>query len=79
MPAPVVNSTLIQISAALRELPFNPVITCDSKTVTVTLRPHVGQPVTGTAVSFALAYTVAINQLRGASLINHVETQEAAQ
>lgn len=46
MPAPVVNSDLIQISAYLRELPFNPVITCDSKSVTVTLRPHVGQPVT---------------------------------
>ena len=73
MPAPVVNSDLIQISAYLRELPFNPVITCDSKTVTVTLRPHIGQPVTGTAVSFALAWTSAINQLRGAALVNHVD------
>lgn len=75
MPAPVVNSNLVQISAYLRELPFNPVITCDSKSVTVTLRPHIGQPVTGTAVSFALAWTSAINQLRGISLINHVEAQ----
>ena len=74
--ARIETDPIIEISLRLRELPFNPVITCDSKSVTVTLRPHVGQPVTGTAVSFALAYTVALNQLRGVSLINHVEAAQ---
>ena len=72
MPAPVINSNIVRISADLRSLPFRPLIDCDDGTVTVTLRPFVGQPVTGTAVSFALAYTAALNQLRGAQLINHV-------
>lgn len=76
MPAPVVNSDIVRISADLRGLPFRPVIDCGVDTVTVTLRPHVGPPVTGTAVSFALAYTVALNQLRGVSLVNHVEAAQ---
>lgn len=72
MPAPVVNSNIVRISADLRSLPFRPLIDIGDKAVTVTLRPFIGQPVSGTAVSFALAYTVALNQLRGAALINHV-------
>lgn len=76
MPAPVVNSNIVRISADLRGLPFRPLIDCGDDTVTVTLRPHIGQPVTGTAVSFALAWTSAINQLRGISLINHVEAAQ---
>ena len=64
---------IVETSLALRQLPFNPVITCDSKTVTVTLRPAVSQPVSCTAVSFALAQASAINQLRGAALVNHID------
>ncbi len=66
------NDPIIEISIHLRPLPFNPIITCDSRTVTVTLRPVIGNPVSCTAVSFALAWTGAINQLKGAALVSHV-------
>jgi len=68
-----VTDPIIETSINLRSLPFRPLIDCGEAAVTVTLRPHIGQPVTGTAVSFALAWTSAINQLRGAALVNHVD------
>ena len=64
---------IIETSIRLRSLPFRPIIALDDNTVTVTLRPMYGDPVSCTAVSFALAYTGAINQLRGAALLNHVD------
>ena len=73
MPAPVVNSNIVRISADLRSLPFRPLIDCDDGTVTVTLRPAVGPAVSSTAVSFALAWAGALNKLRGAALIDHVD------
>lgn len=67
------DTDIIDISLALRKLPFRPVIDCDGPLFTVTLRPHIGPAVSGTAPSFAIAYTVALNQLRGAALVNHVD------
>ena len=65
---------IIETSIRLRGLPFRPLIDCsDDNSVTVTLRPAVGPAVSSTAVSFALAWSGAINQLRGAALVNHVD------
>lgn len=64
---------IIETSINLRSLPFRPLIDCGETAVTVTLRPAIGPAVSGTAVSFALAWTSAINQLRGAALVNHVD------
>jgi len=62
---------IIETSINLRSLPFRPLIDCGKDTVTVTLRPVYGQPVTCTAVSFALAWVGALNQLKGAALLQH--------
>lgn len=75
MMARVVQDPIIETSIRLRSLPFRPVIQCDDNTVTVTLRPMYGGSVSCTAVSFALAWAGAMNQLRGAQLINGEVTQ----
>lgn len=67
---------IIETSINLRRLPFRPLIDCDETAVTVTLRPAIGPAVSSTAVSFALAWTSAINQLRGAALINYTEAAQ---
>lgn len=67
------NNTIIETSINLRGLPFRPLIDCDETAVTVTLRPTIGDPVSSTAPSFAVAWTSAINQLRGAALVKHID------
>lgn len=67
------NDPIIETSIHLRGLPFRPLIDCGETAVTVTLRPAYGNQVSCTAVSFALAWSGAINQLRGAALVNHVD------
>lgn len=67
---------IIETSINLRGLPFRPLIDCGETAVTVTLRPAIGPAVSSTAASFALAWTSAINQLRGAALINHTEAAQ---
>jgi hypothetical protein len=62
---------IIETSIQLRSLPFRPIIQVDDNTVTVTLRPFYGDHVQCTAVSFALAWTGAMNQLKGESLLSH--------
>ena len=64
---------IIETSINLRGLPHRPLIDCDRDLVTVTLRPPIGPAVSSTAVSFALAWSGAINKLRGAALIHHVD------
>jgi len=65
---------IIQTSMNLRGLPFRPLIDCtNDNSVTVTLRPLYGQPVSCEAVSFALAWAGALNKLKGAALIEHVD------
>lgn len=64
---------IVETSINLRGLPHRPLIDCDRDLVTVTLRPHIGPHVSCEAVSFALAWAGALNKLRGAALINHVD------
>lgn len=68
------TDNITELSILLRKLQFDPII--DQQTdgrgntmTTVTLRPIIGEPVSGTAPSFAIAYTIAINKLKGAALI----------
>ena len=74
----IAHDPITHLSALLRQLPFNPIIDQQADTrgntmTTVTLRPAYGNPVSGTAPSFAIAYTVALNQLEGAALVNHID------
>lgn len=65
---------IIQTSMNLRGLPFRPLIDCtDDNSVTVTLRPEIGQPVSSTAVSFAIAWASALHKLKSAALATHLE------
>ena len=64
---------IIETSINLRGLPHRPLIDCDRDLVTVTLRPPIGPTVSYTAVSFALAWAGALNKLKGAALIDHVD------
>ena len=65
---------IIETSMNLRGLPFRPLIDCtNDNSVTVTLRPAIGPAVSCEAVSFALAWAGALNKLRGAALIDHVD------
>jgi hypothetical protein len=69
---------IIETSIQLRSLPFRPVIECNDNTVTVTLRPMYGGEVKSTAVSFALAWAGAMNRMKGAALVRHVDEAEQA-
>jgi hypothetical protein len=78
MTNPIAHDPITHLSILLRQLPFSPVIdmAADGRgtiMTTVTLRPAYGNPVSATAPSFAIAYTVALNQLRGAALVNHID------
>ena len=68
------NDPIIETSINLQQLPFD----FDVKRrrnrggvdVAVTLYPIVGQPVTGNAATFAIAYTVALNKMKQVQLVN---------
>jgi hypothetical protein len=62
---------IVDLSIKLRGLPFCPIIDCGGNGVMVTLRPHTGPEVSSTAVSFALAWTGAINKMKAHQLVDY--------
>ena len=66
---------IIDTSIFLSGLHFRPLIDCDNASVTVTLRPDIGGPVTSTAATFALAWTSAIVKMKSVQLISLVEDE----
>jgi hypothetical protein len=70
------NDPIIELSIGLQQLPFDFAASRrrnQDGTVrfTVTLCPIFGDPVTGQAPTFALAYTVAINKLNRERLVSY--------
>jgi hypothetical protein len=78
MTNPIAHDPITHLSLLLRQLPLSPII--DQRTdargnimTIVTLRPAIGNPVSGTAPSFAIAWTIALGQLHRAQLVSHID------